>query len=121
MQHQRTVLLITGASILSMLAGCSAVPSSPYALLVRPRCRTPAPLEGTYDPRAPGFIVQLHDTVNVALEAARLAQAYAFTPTSVLTSVHMVTTPALSDTTVAALRCEATVVSVAHDAIYAAG
>lgn len=115
MQHRRIAFLVMGASVLASLGGCNAPPSSPHAAIVRPKCRAPVYLDDTGGPVAPGFIVALQDTVNTPVEAARLAEKYAFTPTAVLTAVHMVITPTVSDTTVAALRCEPTVISVSYN------
>lgn len=82
-----------------------------------PPCSDSAPLLGTYDPAAPGYIVQFHDSVNAAAEAARLAALYGFTTTFVYQAALKGFAAQLSPATVAVLRCEPTVASIEYDGV----
>jgi len=49
-----------------VLAGCAKDPLVPQFEIVTPACDDPAPLLGTFDSRAPSFIVVFDDTTNAA-------------------------------------------------------
>ena len=85
-------------------------------LAVRPACLFPAPLSGQPDPRAPAYIVVFEDNVDARSEANRLATLYGFTPRAIWESALKGFWSDLTPNVVAAIRCEASVQSVAHDA-----
>jgi hypothetical protein len=108
------------------LAGTAACGSSdpsgpasaePLAVL-QPPCEHPAPLLGAPDPRAPGFIVVFHATIEAELETARLAAAYGFQPRYVWTAALEGFSADLSREVVAELRCVSSVDFVEHDQVY---
>lgn len=82
-----------------------------------PPCADSAPLLGTYDPAAPGYLVLFHDSVDAAAEAARLAGKYGFTTTDVWTTGVKGFAALLSPGIVAVLRCESSVVLIEHDGV----
>jgi hypothetical protein len=99
-------------------------PTWPWHTLRRvfePPCADSAPLLGTYDPAAPGFIVRFQDSVNAAAEAARLGALYGFTPTFVYTAAIRGFAADLSFATVAVLRCEPKVMHISYDAVVTVG
>jgi hypothetical protein len=81
-----------------------------------PRCSTPAPLYGTFDSRAPGYLVMFRDGVNAQEEVARLERVYGFSPTSVWTSVPGFAASLDADVR-ETLRCELSVAYVEYNAI----
>jgi hypothetical protein len=86
-----------------------------------PPCADSVPLLGTYDPRAPGYIVRFQDSVDAVTEAARLAERYGFVTTFVYKVAIKGFAAPLSPATVAVLRCEPKVTSVSHDAVATVG
>ena len=84
---------------------------------VRPPCLFPAPLSGQPDPRAPGYIVVFEDNVDAPSETNRLATRYGFTPRFVYEFALKGFSSDLTPNVVAAIRCEASVQSVAHDGV----
>jgi hypothetical protein len=70
---------------------------------------------GRFDPRAPGYIVAYHDSVDAQLETARLAAAYGFIPTHVYQFAIRGFSADLTPAVVAEVRCKATVRMVEHD------
>ena len=87
-----------------------------YRLPVPP-CADSAPLLGTHDSAAPGFIVRFQDSVNAAAEAARLAALYGFTTTQVYQSALKGFAALLSPATVAVLRCEPKVADIEYNGV----
>lgn len=85
---------------------------------LRPPCEQPAPLLGTPDLRAPGFMVVFHGTVNAESEVARLAAAYGFQPRMVWTAALEGFSADLSRELVAELRCVSTVDFIEHNGVY---
>jgi hypothetical protein len=94
--------LVVVAALAWPLAACSSNPSS------GPSCTDPAPLAGTFDPRAPGYIVQFHDGVDATAETARLEGAYGFTAAAGYTSALDGFAANLDDDVRDSLRCEST-------------
>ncbi len=117
MRGTLTVGCTFGAVLLSTLGACRAdrtsAPAARAHRAVAPRCSAPAPLFGTYS--LPGYIVQFRDTIDAAAETARLAQLYGFTPLYVYQSAPRGFAADLSDSTVAAIRCEASVQLVEYN------
>ena len=83
-----------------------------------PPCSDSAPLLGTYDPVAPGFIVRFQDSVNATAEAGRLAARYGFTTTLVYEAALKGFAADLSPATAAVLRCEPKVMNVEYNAVF---
>jgi hypothetical protein len=79
-------------------------------------CSDPAPLSGSAVPGAPGYIVRLGDNVDAVAEATRLASDYDFTLTFVYIALKGFAAE-MSASALAGIRCEATVLSVAHNAV----
>lgn len=104
-----------GVLCLFALASCNGatsatdVPGLLSQALVSPACPDPAPVRGMYDPRAPGYIVVFHDSVDASVETARLAETYGFTPRHVYESALRGFSAVLSPEAVAGVRCQATV------------
>jgi hypothetical protein len=76
---------------------------------------------GAPDPRARGFIVVFHDSVEAELEAARLATMYGFQPRSVWTAALEGFSADLSREVVAELRCVPAVDYIEHEQVYTLG
>ena len=108
--------LALAATALLALAACRAERtesgSGPAAL--RGGCASPAPLQGTPDPRTPAYIVVYKEGVDAAAETQRLATALGFTPTFVYASLPGFAA-ALGDSALRAVRCAASVRYVEHD------
>lgn len=114
----RTFLAIIAAASASVGAGC---------LFSDEKCDHPAPLLGTrHDSQALfGFLVKLHDGVDVAAEAARLGDVYGFHPgllfTTGATQSQLVPEgffAKVNDDDMQAIRCEPAVTSVSFDSIH---
>jgi hypothetical protein len=75
-----------------------------------------APLTGTFDPQAPGFIVVFNDGTDVDAAVATLSAKYGFTSTRVYHSALAGFSALLSDRVVEALRCEPVVKYVSYNA-----
>lgn len=104
------LFIVASATAVAVACRDASAPESPP-------CAQPAPLLGTYDPAAPSVIVQYRSGVDAAAETARLAAKYRFTPTYVYTSAIQGFSAQVSSSTVANLRCEATVAAVEHDSV----
>jgi hypothetical protein len=83
-----------------------------------PVCEDPAPLLGMPDPRAPGYIVVFHASVDAELEAARLATAHGFKPRHVWTTALEGFSGDLTREVVAELRCVSTIDFIEHNQLY---
>jgi hypothetical protein len=82
-----------------------------------PPCADSAPLLGTYNPAAPGYMVQFRDGVDAAAEAALLADRYGFVVDIVYQAGPKGFAAKLSSATVAVLRCEPAVASIEYDGV----
>jgi hypothetical protein len=100
------------------LPACSAITEAAATTEPTALCANPAPLLGQFDPRVPGYIVQLQPGVAVQAEVGRLAAKYGFTPTHVYEFALQGFSAELSPLALASIRCEASVISVEHDAVY---
>lgn len=107
-------LLMLGCMLAA--AACTESPVEPGAEVVKPRCVTPAPLTGTYDSKAPGYIVVFRDGTTVSAEVNRLSARLQFAPTYVFESGLLGFAAQLSGASVAALRCDAVVAYVERNA-----
>ena len=74
-------LLVFCLACATLLIGCRDITDP------RAACVNRAPLDGQFDPRAPGYIVIFRDAVPVRTEVNRLAAKYAFTPKFVYESL----------------------------------
>jgi hypothetical protein len=106
------------------LAGVWTVGTPPTAtplVFVRqiaPACADPAPLNGSFDPAAPDFLVMFHDSVDASVEAARLAQTYGFSTNFVWESAPKGFSAEMSPATVNALRCEPSIAEIEYDQVF---
>lgn len=91
-------------------------PLGPAAVLPPP-CRQPAPLDGTYTPAAPGYLVMFRPGTDATQEVQRLTARYDFAADAVWTSVGGFLSSDLTPSVVARLRCEAAVLLISRDAI----
>lgn len=82
-----------------------------------PRCPSPAPLLGQYDSRAPGYTVVYNASIDADAETTRLAIKYGFTPRHVWSTVLKGFAAALPAETVAALRCEPSILRVSYEQV----
>lgn len=101
---------VTGSLVVLAVAGCSNV-NAPYAN----SCSTPAPLLGSFDPKAPDYIVRFHDNVSAVPETDRLASLYRFVPSHVYTNALSGFSAPLSSDVLASVRCETSVADVEYD------
>ena len=82
---------------------------------IAPPCLSPAPLAYALDP-APGYIFTYRPGTDAATTTAQLAQKYGFTATHVFSGAAFLGFSAIVDSnTVAALRCEPTILRVEQD------
>jgi len=93
-----------------------AVAAAPVAVQpVVGRCASPAPLQGYFDPRAPGYIVVFNADTDVDRALAMLQARYDFRPNRVYGSALLGFSALLSADTVEAIRCESVVKYVAYN------
>jgi len=125
-RHAWPSALLSLVPLVLITCGGSSSPSAPAAVsepsqVVEPACPNPAPLEGAYDPRAPGYLVIFHDGVDAQATADELAAQYGFTVERVWTAALLgFSTPDATPEAVAGLRCEPTVKLVEHNGSVAA-
>jgi hypothetical protein len=82
-----------------------------------PPCADSAPLLGSYDPAAPGYLISFQNSVDPAAEAALLADRYGFTVQSLYQTAPKGFAAQLSRATVAVLRCEPAVTAIEYNGI----
>jgi|GEM_PF-2317518 len=99
----------------SPTAPAAPAPTDP-STVIEPSCADPAPLEGTYDSRAPGYIVSLEQGTDAQATADELAARYGFEVQRVFQSLPGFSAE-LTPEVVAAIRCEPVVVLVEHDGV----
>jgi len=109
------VALVTCGGSSSPTAPAAPAPTDP-STVIEPSCSDPAPLEGTYDPRAPGYIVSFVQGTDARASAEELAAKYGFEVSRVFQSLPGFNAE-LTPETVAAIRCEPVVVLVEHDGV----
>jgi len=117
--HTRPWAAVAVFGFLACFLGCDVVsptvPAAPPPSPCPTACPNPVPLLGEPDPRAPRYIVRYVEGVDTSAETERLAELYSFTPRNVYTTVLFGFASELTCEVVASLRCEPTVLSVAHD------
>lgn len=100
---------------LLLAAGCDdLLPSGVDRIATR--CLHPAPLDGRFDPRAPGYVVMYRDGTDAAAETWRLALRHRFRPGHVYT-VLLGFSADLSVQALAGVRCEDSVRLVSHNGV----
>jgi hypothetical protein len=90
----------------------SVLPATPA-----PPCSDPAPLLGTPDPPAPGYIVMFKDGIDGRQEAERLAEHYNFELRHIYEFGQTGFSAEMPPEVVAALRCEPSVKYVEHNQV----
>jgi hypothetical protein len=78
-------------------------------------------VQGTFDPRAPGYIVGYEAGVPVQATTSALAAKYGFTPTYVWDTGAPGFAAPLTDAAVEGLRCESAVKRIEHDGVTGGG
>jgi len=79
-------------------------------------CSDPVPLNGTFDPAAPGYVVYYRQGVNAVSETNRLAALYGFEPTHVYDQVRGFSAE-LTMVQLEQVRCEPTVASTYYNGV----
>lgn len=99
-------------SVMALATGCTVAPE-----VLPPSCTHPAWLDGSFDPRAPGYIVTFTEEVtDIASTAQELARKYSFALDNVYESAIKgfgVTT--LTPSALAGLRCDARILGVSFN------
>lgn len=83
-----------------------------------PPCSDPAPLDGTFDARAPGYVVTFHAGVDTPAEVARLEESYGFTAQYVFTEALQGFAATFDANVRDMMRCEPSVAVVQHDGVF---
>jgi hypothetical protein len=97
MQFRASILTIT-----IFMGACAAHP-----VVLAPVCEQPAPLDGKWDPKTPGYIVMFTEDVRDARSLAyELAGRHGFTPDGIYGAVKGFSVSELSSRALAGLRCE---------------
>lgn len=87
---------------LAMIGGCASAPE-----ILDPGCDNPAPLDGKFDRRTPGYIVMFVDNVSDAEATTQeLARKHSFIPASIFRRFKGFSVQALTPQALASLRCE---------------
>lgn len=102
---------------LALLAGVLPLAAcrSPFAALAD--TRSCLQVRGTFDARAPGYIVLYHEGVPVRATTDALAAKYGFTPKFTWETAVQGFAAELGASAVEGLRCEATIRLIEHDGI----
>jgi hypothetical protein len=99
-----------------------AVAAAPVAVQpISGRCASPAPLQGYFDPRAPGYIVTFDAGTDVDRALAALQARYDFRPAYVYRSALLGFSALLSADAVEGIRCESVVKYVSYNATVSIG
>jgi hypothetical protein len=78
-----------------------------HPVVVAPACEQPAPLDGNWNPKTPGYIVMFTEDVNDARSLTyQLADKHGFMPDSVYGAIKGFSVSELSPRALAGLRCE---------------
>jgi len=83
-------------------------------------CTDPAPLLGSHNPAAPGYIVVYHEGIPVEVTTEQLAEKHGFTARHIYTLVLNGFAAELSAPALMALRCEPVVHHIGHDGVVSA-
>jgi hypothetical protein len=106
---QRCAFVLSG---LVLMVGCVNQPT-----LLVPPCDKPAPLDGEWNPRTPGYIAMyVSGVVDARSLTSDLARKHGFTPESVFGAVKGFSVRELSPEALAGLRCEPSVLGVSFNA-----
>jgi hypothetical protein len=100
--------------------GCAERPLLEPDTALRPACLSPAPLDGSFDARAPGYIVSLHRDYDLDSTIEFLSARYDFAPVHIYRLVLHGFSADFSPETVAELRCEPSVSMISHNGILTA-
>jgi hypothetical protein len=106
--------MLRSLAIALLAAGCIAEFEEPTA------CDSPAPLQGHFDPQAPGFFVSFRDDVIASDETARLERVHGFVAEQTWASPPGFFAE-LPDVTVQILRCEPSVGAIEHNSVTTPG
>lgn len=112
LERMKSYIDVVGMTlVLAMSSSCVSTPD-----LVEPSCSMPAPLDGTFDRRAPGYIVMFADGVSDAAAVTReLARKHGFTPESIFRSIKGFAVEVIRPTALANLRCESTIKGISFN------
>jgi hypothetical protein len=118
-----------GVAFGAVLSGCGGGSSTtqtplPARVELVPACSNPAPLDGTYDPRAERFIVIFVDGTTgsqVLEQVPLLAAKYGFTPRSVYQTALQGFSAELTVEQVAVLRCDPLIDHLSYNALFSGG
>jgi hypothetical protein len=110
---------------LSACSGGSSNPTEPPAPSPRPEppaapapaCANPAPLEGQYNPAAPGYIILFQEGVKAPEVAQSLARKHGFTPSHIYETLPGFASQDMTGEVAARIRCEPTVRLVEYNGI----
>jgi hypothetical protein len=101
--------------MLLSVSGCAE--TGPYRDM-RPSCKAPARLQGHFDSRAPGFVIELRPTADASSVADDLATRYGFPVRPLYPADSLIiTTGSMTPRAVAALRCDPAVETISHEVI----
>lgn len=114
-------LSVPGLLLATAACGGDLLPQPDPAPIVTPTCESPAPLLGTRDARAPGYIVVFKDGTNVDREVADLVARHGITVKHVYRSAILGFAAEMTAAQVAGVRCASTVRYVEHDGVVSVG
>ena len=98
-QRQASAFILV---IAMFTGGCAGQPA-----VLAPPCEQPAPLDGKWDPKTPGYIIMFTKDVDDArVLALALAAKYGFTPESIFGAIRGFSVQELSPQALRGLRCE---------------
>lgn len=81
-------------------------------------CSDPAPLHGTFDARAPGYVVAFQAGVDTQAEVARIEEIYGFTAQYVFTEALQGFAATFDANVRDMMRCEPSVASVQYNGVF---
>jgi hypothetical protein len=87
---------------IAMISGCISAPE-----ILEPSGDNPAPLDGKFDSRVPGYTAMfVKDVTDAGATTRELARKHSFTPESIWGSIKGFSVQALTPQALAGLRCE---------------
>jgi len=114
LNRRNPVFLMVVALVFSGATGCVEMLSHRD---IKPPCESPAPIEGRFDSRAPGFLIHLQPAADAKSIAHDLASRYGFQLGTVVSGGTVITAGPMTPQTVAALRCDSAVKAITHNFI----